>query len=185
MEAAQHGAPSHPVPRVPRLDDRLPDDDPAGQPPEGFPVRIAVTVPQEDKIPEECLPLAFGHGHFESPHGGVLRHLRPRARSGSGSRPRRRRLACAHSSNLVHDPHKDPLDLVLEAHECLFARLERRQTPLVVERVHVRAEIVKDSAGLFGDAARLGEDVVEDVVNVYAMVVERVFVWVSEEGGKR
>ena len=45
---------------------------------------------------------------------------------------------------------------------------------------HVGDEIVKDGAHLFGDASRFGEDVVEHVVNVHAMIVQCVFVRVSE-----
>ena len=46
----------------------------------------------------------------------------------------------------------------------------------LVERA--RGEVVKDGARLLGDAPRLGEDVVEHIVDVHAVVVEGVFVGV-------
>ena len=53
----------------------------------------------------------------------------------------------------------------------------------LIERV--RDEIVKDGAGLLRDAPRLGEDVVEHVISVHTMVVQRVFARVSKGGNVR
>ena len=58
---------------MPRLDDRLPDDDAAGQPADGFPVAIAVAIPEEHEIPKQRLPLAFRHGHLEPPRAAAFR----------------------------------------------------------------------------------------------------------------
>ena len=83
-------------------------------------------------------------------------------------------------TDLEDERGEDALDLGLEARKGLLGGPEGSVTALV-ERVG--DEIVKDGACLFGDAPRLGEDVVEHVIDVHAMVVQRVFVRVSGKGG--
>ena len=161
MKAPQDGTPPNPMPCMPRLYDRLPDDDTAGKPTDGLLVRLAIAIPQEDEIPEQHLPVAFRHGYLEPPHA-VFRMGRVHVRM---------------RTDLEDDFGEETFDVVFEADKGFLGGSQGSVTALV-ERVG--DEIVKDGAHLFGDASRFGEDVVEHVVNVHAMIVQRVFARVSE-----
>lgn len=163
MKAPQDGTPSNPMPCMPLPDDRFADDDTAGQPTDGLFIRLAVTIPEKVEIPQQRLPAAFRHRYLESPRVAVF--------------PGISRIRVHTCTDLQDEFGEHTLDLVLEAYKGLFGGSQSGVTALV-ERVC--DEIMKDGARLLGDAPRLGEDVVEHVVNVHAMVVQRVFVRISE-----